>query len=186
MAGFSNVFLLPFFLASVLSLSPSMIGLLLTPFPLVMALSAPISGRLSEKTNPAVLTTTGLLVLSIGLWTQSGLNAQSSVWQVAIGQALLGLGNGIFQSPNNNSVMSAVPRNKVGVAGGINALVRNLGMALGIAISVTVFESVRQGMLLPDGQAAVIAGYRSALLAGSVFSMAGAIISVNRNPGRST
>lgn len=183
-AGFSNVFLLPFFLDSVLLLNPSTIGLLLTPFPLVMALTAPISGRFSETTNPAILTTIGLLVLSIGLWTQSGLNEQSSIWQVAVGQALLGLGNGIFQSPNNNSVMSAVPRNKVGVAGGINALVRNLGMALGIAISVTVFESVRQSTFQPDSQASIIAGYRSALLVGSLFSLAGAAISVNRNRGQ--
>ncbi|KYZ78227.1 multidrug MFS transporter [Anaerosporomusa subterranea] len=184
MAGFSNVFLLPFFLDSVLSLSPSLIGLLLTPFPLVMALSAPVSGRLSERANPAVLTTVGLLVLTAGLWLQAGLTEQSSIWQVAIGQALLGLGNGIFQSPNNNSVMSSVPRNKVGVAGGINALVRNLGMVLGIAIAVTIFESVRQGMLHQGDQASIIAGYRAALLTGSLFSLSGAALSVSRNRGQ--
>ncbi|MDF2499494.1 MAG: drug resistance transporter, EmrB/QacA subfamily [Anaerosporomusa subterranea] len=184
MAGFSNVFLLPFFLDSVLSLSPSLIGLLLTPFPLVMALSAPVSGRLSERANPAILTTAGLLVLTAGLWLQAGLTEQSSVWQVAIGQALLGLGNGIFQSPNNNSVMSSVPRNKVGVAGGINALVRNLGMVLGIAIAVTIFESVRQGMLHQGDQASIIAGYRAALLTGSLFSLSGAALSVSRNRGQ--
>jgi EmrB/QacA subfamily drug resistance transporter len=186
MAGFSNVFLLPFFLDSVLSFSPSTIGLLLTPFPLVMALSAPVSGRLSERTNLTVLTTTGLLVLTAGLWLQAGLTEQSSVLQVAIGQALLGLGNGIFQSPNNNSVMSSVPRNKVGVAGGINALVRNLGMVLGIAIAVTVFEAVRQGSLTQGNQASIVAGYRAALFLGSLFSLAGAALSVSCNRGQTS
>jgi EmrB/QacA subfamily drug resistance transporter len=184
MAGFSNVFLLPFFLESILSLSPSTIGLLLTPFPLVMALTAPVSGRLSERANPAILTTAGLLVLTAGLWLQAGLTEQSSVWQVAVGQALLGLGNGIFQSPNNNSVMSSVPRDKVGVASGINALVRNLGMVLGIAIAVTVFESVRHETLFQGDQTAIIAGYRAALLTGSLFSLAGAALSISRNRGQ--
>ncbi|MDU4961204.1 MAG: MFS transporter [Sporomusaceae bacterium] len=177
MAGFSNVFLLPFFLDLVLRLDPSTIGLLLTPFPLAMAIVAPVSGRLSEKGKPALLTTAGLLVLTAGLWLQAGLTAEASVWRVAAGQAVLGVGNGLFQSPNNNSVMSAVPRDQVGVAGGINALVRNLGMVLGTAIAVTAYESVRQGA---DAEAAVVAGYRAALLLGSLFSLLAAGLSVRR------
>lgn len=184
MAGFSNVFLLPFFLDGVLGLSPRQIGLLLTPFPLLMALTAPISGRLSERMNPAVLTTAGLLITTLGLWLQAGLTEQSSLLRIAAGQAVLGFGNGIFQSPNNNSVMSSVPRSKVGIAGGVNALVRNLGMVLGVGIAVTVFESIRLGLSFPNDREALIAGYRAALLVGSGFSLMGIAFSVSRNRGK--
>jgi EmrB/QacA subfamily drug resistance transporter len=181
MAGFSNVFLLPFFLDSVLLLDPSTIGLLLTPFPLVMALSAPVSGRLSEKMNPVILTTSGLLIITSGLWLQAGLTATSSLLRVAVGQAILGLGNGIFQSPNNNSVLSSVPRNKVGTAGGVSALVRNLGMVLGVSLAVTVYEFVRQDSVTQGEQAAMLAGFRAALLVGSMFSLIGVFLSLSRN-----
>lgn len=183
MAGFSNVFLLPFFLDGVLGLTPGQIGLLLTPFPMVMALVAPISGRLSEKVNPAILTTVGLSITTAGLWLQSGLTDQSSILRIAVGQAILGFGNGIFQSPNNNSVMSSVPKNKVGIAGGINALVRNLGMVLGVAIAVTVYEAVRHGAVENGEKAAMLAGFRIALLTGSMFSLVGIAFSIIRNHG---
>jgi MFS family permease len=183
MAGFSNVFLLPFFLASVLAFDARMIGMLMTPFPLVMALTAPISGRMSERTDPAVLTTAGLLILTSGLWLQAGLNEQATVARVALGQAVLGLGNGIFQSANNNSVMSSVDRSKVGIAGGVSALVRNFGMILGVAIAVAVFESVRQANVGYGDLFAIKAGYRFSLLTGSAFSLAGAILSISRNRG---
>ena len=183
MAGFSNVFLLPFFLTSALSLDASVIGLLMTPFPLVMALAAPISGRLSERTDPAVLTTAGLLILTLGLWLQANLSEHSTVARVAIGQAVLGLGNGVFQSANNNSVMSSVPRGKVGLAGGISALVRNLGMVMGVAIAVAVFESVRQANIGQGDLFSIKTGYQVALYTGSVFSLSGAILSFSRNSG---
>lgn len=183
MAVFSNVFLLPFLLASVLSFDARTIGLLLTPFPIVMALTAPISGRLSERISPAKLTTIGLLITTAGLWLQAGLSEQSTIARVAFGQAVLGLGNGIFQSPNNNSVMSSVSRNKVGIAGGISALVRNLGMVLGVAIAVAIFELFRQANGTLHEQAAIVAGFRAALLTGSIFSLAGAALSMSRSRG---
>ena len=55
--------------------------------------------------------------------------------------AVIGFGAGLFQSPNNSLVMSAVNRNKLGIAGSVNALVRNIGMSVGIAIATTLLYS---------------------------------------------
>lgn len=187
MAMFSNNMLMPFYLHSVLLLSPTEIGLAITPFPLLMAITAPTSGYLSERVSPVVLTSSGLGILMLGLLYLATLDAQSVIWQVAIGQAVMGIGNGMFQSPNNNSVLSSVPSNKVGLASGISALMRNVGMVSGIAVAVSVFESKRQqelaGLAIPDNAAqlsAFLSAYHVALIIGACFAGAGAILSLSR------
>lgn len=187
MANFSNTMLLPFYLSSILGLSPSQIGLLMTPFPLLLAIIAPVSGFLSERVNPAALSATGLTATTAGLVWLATLDASSTMWEVATGQAILGLGNGLFQSPNNNSVMSAVPPAKLGIAGGINSLVRNVGMVCGIAISVSIFETRQAAALagftaptFAQQAAAFLHGYHTALAVGAAFAAAGALLSFTR------
>jgi EmrB/QacA subfamily drug resistance transporter len=187
MAAFSNTMLLPFYLSTILALSPSQIGLLMTPFPLLLAIVAPMSGYLSERVNPAFLSATGLAATTVGLIWLATLGSTSAMWQVAVGQAILGLGNGLFQSPNNNSVMSAVPSQKLGIAGSINSLVRNVGQVCGIAISVSIFESRQAsaltGYVSPTWEhqvAAFLQGYHSALYVGAVFAFIGAVLSFIR------
>ncbi|MBP2628099.1 MAG: drug resistance transporter, EmrB/QacA subfamily [Firmicutes bacterium] len=187
MAMFSNNMLLPFYLHSILLLSPTEIGLVITPFPLLMAVTAPVSGYLSERISPVILTCSGLTIMMVGLLYLSTLDAQAVIWQVAIGQAVMGLGTGMFQSPNNNSVLSSVPQNKVGLASGMSALMRNVGMVSGIAVAVSVFESKRQqelaGIVIPDQVvyiSAFLSAYHTALIIGACFAGAGAIISLSR------
>jgi len=184
---FSSNMLLPFYLHTILFLSPTEIGLAITPFPLLMAVAAPISGYLSERVSPVVLTSTGLSIMMIGLLYLSTLNAQSVIWQVVIGQAIMGLGTGIFQSPNNNSVLSSVPAQKVGLASGISALMRNVGMVSGIAVAVSVFDNKLQqelaGVVLPDQATyigAFLSAYHTALVIGACFAGIGVIISLSR------
>lgn len=187
MAMFSNTILLPFYLSSLLKLSPTQIGLLMTPFPMVMAVVAPVSGYLSERISQVVLTTTGLVITTAGLIYMAQLDLASTMLEIAIGQAVLGFGNGIFQSPNNNNVMSSVHPSKVGIASGISALVRNVGMVSGTAIAVSIFENRRHyaldGMSMPSvGEEAIafLSGYHWALIVGACFAAIGAIISLNR------
>lgn len=187
MAMFSNTILLPFYLHTIMALSPTEIGLVMTAFPLLMAVVAPVSGYLSERINSVILTSTGLALMAIGLTYQATIGADGAVWQIALGQSVMGLGNGLFQSPNNNSVLSSVHPSKLGIASGINALVRNVGMVSGTAIAVTVLEHQRFAVLAglnqptPSEQAnAFLFGYQSALLVGAAFAAAGVFISLNR------
>jgi EmrB/QacA subfamily drug resistance transporter len=187
MAMFSNNMLMPFFLHSVLLLTPTEIGLAITPFPLLMAVAAPVSGYLSERISPVILTSSGLGILMSGLLYLSSLDAQAVIWQVAIGQGIMGIGNGMFQSPNNNSVLSSVPASKVGLASGISALMRNVGMVSGTAVAVSIFESRRQqelasiAILNNDAYInAFLSAYHVALLIGACFAGIGLIISLSR------
>ncbi len=186
-AMFSNAILLPFFLTNIKGLTPSQVGLIITPFPLVMGITAPLSGYLSEKISPVYLTTTGLSITAAGLAVMSYITGDTPVLHIALIQAVMGLGSGLFQSPNNNSVISSVPREKMGIAGGINALMRNFGMVTGTAAAVSIFENKRLGFLqnISDPAAhqitaAFLHGYHTAIMAGAVVAAIGAVISMNR------
>jgi len=181
-AMFANTMLLPFYLQHILNYSPSQVGLLMTAFPIAMAISAPLSGHASDKYGPLFLTSGGMVVTAIGLFYFSTLTTTANVYQVIPGSLLMGLGSGLFQSPNNSSVMSSVPPPKLGLAGGINSLVRNVGMITGIALSVSLFEAWG-GVSLPTANQIPVFmyAYHSVMLVGMAIALLGAVISLNRN-----
>lgn len=121
-----------------MKLSPSTTGLVLMMYPLILAVVAPLSGHLSDKIGSEILTFIGLVITSVGLLLMSILNENSSIISMLIYITVMSIGNGLFQAPNNSLVMSTVPKNKLGIAGSVNALVRNLGMVCGIALSTTI------------------------------------------------
>lgn len=186
-AMYANTMLMPFYLQHVLNYNPTQVGLLMTAFPLMMAVTAPISGHASDRIGPIILTTSGLLVTAVGFLYLATMTTASLYWQIIPGLLLMGLGAGLFQSPNNSSVMSSVPPNKLGVAGGINALVRNVGMVIGIAYSVSLFEnreaSFLKGINIPTAvqQAnAFVDAYRIVMLTSMGIAIIAALISLNR------
>lgn len=186
-ALFSNMMLMPFYLQHILNFQPSQVGLLMTAMPLMMAVTAPISGRASDRIGPVALTTVGLLLSSLGLFYLATLTSTTTALQVIPGPILIGLGSGMFQSPNNSSVMSSVPRSKLGSAGGINALVRNVGMVVGIALSVTLFENRQAALLdgIPNPNAiqqtiAFMTAYHTVLYTAAFIALAAAFISFSR------
>lgn len=187
-AMFTSTMLLPFYLQNILAFAPAKTGLIMSAFPLVMAITAPVSGILSDKVGSVTLTTVGLGLMALGLVLTAKLQVDSGLWLIMGSQALMGLGNGLFQSPNNNSVMSAVEPRQFGVAGGINALARNFGMVCGTALSVSILEYRRDASLSGISQptaaqqvTAFMAGYQEALLVGACLAALGVIISLKRD-----
>jgi MFS family permease len=178
---FANTMLLPFYLQHILNYSSSQVGLMMTFFPVTMAVVAPLSGHASDKFGPIALTTGGLVIAALGLFYYSMLPATAHFYQVIPGGILTGVGVGMFQSPNNSSVMSSVIPQKLGIAGGINSLVRNLGMVTGIALSVSLFEAWG-GVTKPrpDQVAAFMSAYHSVMLVAMAIALIGAVISFNR------
>ncbi|NFI60429.1 MFS transporter [Clostridium botulinum] len=128
----------PFYLQDVLELSPGTTGFIMMGYPIVLTIIAPLSGYLADKIGSKILTLSGLLVSAIGLFAMTTLNEQSSFLIIISVISIVALGNGIFQSPNNTLVMSSVEKSKLGIAGGINALIRNLGFVFGVSFSTTV------------------------------------------------
>lgn len=146
-ALFCHNIILPFFLQDVRKYSPGISGLILMTYPLLLSVAAPISGHLSDKLGSEKLTFAGLVLISLGLFSMSTLNEHSPVLLLLLFIAIMAIGNGLFQSPNNSLVMSTVPRSKLGIAGSINSLIRNVGMVSGIALSTTILYGTMSSKL---------------------------------------
>jgi MFS family permease len=129
---------IPFYLQKARGLGPSQAGILMMIFPLVMVIGSPLSGYLTDKIGPTKLVLTGLSLLSITQLMYMFMDVQTPLWYYVIATAIMGLGNSLFQSPNNMLVMSSVAKEDLGVASSMNAFARNLGMVIGIALSTTV------------------------------------------------
>ncbi len=142
---YSVLFLLPFYLIQGRGLDPASAGLVLTAQPLVMAVAAPVSGTLSDRIGSRLPGTAGMAILAIGLFLLSRLGIDSPISSVAIALAVVGLGTGIFVSPNNSALMGSAPRHRQGIAAGVLATARNVGMVLGVGLAGAIFTSVLAG-----------------------------------------
>ncbi len=147
-------FLLIFYLQGIKFMNPFQAGLMLTPFALAMMIAAPISGVLSDKHGSRELSTIGLLVMSIGLFGFTFIRAQTSLLEIILWQMIMGFGSGMFNSPNNNAIMGAVPANKRGVASGTRVMMNNAGSVVSIALAFAITAS---GMT-PKAMQALFAG----------------------------
>ena len=144
---FCNSIIQPFYLQDVMIYSPEQAGLVMMIFPLVLTVLAPLSGHVSDKIGSELLTFIGLLLISLGLFLMATLTEQSSLMTMVIFIVILSVGMGLFQSPNNSLIMSTVSRHQLGIAGSINALVRNMGMVCGIALATTLLYGSMSGEL---------------------------------------
>ncbi len=135
--------LVPFYLKEVLELSASGIGMILTSMPLAMGLAAPFAGRISDKLQPVYITTIGLIISLIGHLSLLQLNVDSTLSDIYIRLFLIGIGRGIFQAPNNSSIMGSFKGLKLSFAGSLISLIRNAANVVGIALSVVIFNNIK-------------------------------------------
>jgi EmrB/QacA subfamily drug resistance transporter len=133
----SNI-ILPFYFQDVLKMTTKQCGLFMMVSPIVLSVVAPFSGYLSDKIGSEILTFIGLTVTSIGLLLISSLNENSSLVVLVTFIVIMSIGNGMFQSPNNSLVMSTVSKDKLGIAGSVNSLVRNFAMVLGTSLATLI------------------------------------------------
>ncbi|MCD8184728.1 MAG: MFS transporter [Bacteroides sp.] len=157
---------LPFFLQNTLGHSEVMTGLLLTPWPLATLITAPIAGYLVERIHPGILGSIGMVTFAVGLYSLSSLGAESSVLSIIWRLALCGAGFGIFQTPNNSTIISSAPAKRSGGASGMLGMARLMGQTLGTTFVALLFSWVA------GGKSTAVC-----LIAGSVFAVIAAIIS---------
>ncbi len=191
LAIFCSNIILPFYLQDVIKFSPQNAGLMLMIYPLILSVVAPISGHLSDKIGSELLTFIGLLTSSGGLIMMSTLKENSSLISMLIFIGIISVGMGIFQSPNNSLIMSSVSRDKLGIAGSINALVRNLGMICGIALATTMLYSRMSSIIgyrvtnYVEGRGdAFIYGMKAVYLTAGCISLVGAALTLIRLIGK--
>ncbi len=129
-----TVILMPFYLENILGFATSQVGLLMAIVPLFLGVVAPLSGSLSDRFGARPITVSGLVMLVLGYWAMSTLNQQTTGLGYVLRLLPVGVGMGMFQSPNNSAVMGSVPRQRLGIASGLLAISRTLGQTTGIAL----------------------------------------------------
>ena len=159
---------LPFYFEDILGRSQVETGFFMTPWPLVVAIMAPIAGRLSDRHLAGMLGGVGLALLSLGMALLAVLPANPHVVDIVWRMAICGCGFGFFQAPNMKALMSSAPADRSGSASGMVATARLTGQTIGAALAALCFGLVgREGATV-------------ALVLGAVFGAAGCGMSVLR------
>lgn len=192
---FTALLLIPFYLARVLGLSGSRLGLVMMAVPSTVMVVAPAAGWLADRIGARLPTTAGLLLSTGGLLLLAGLTPDQRPWEVAWRLALLGSGQAMFLSPNSASVLGNMTKQYVGTAAALLATARNLGMLLGIAqagLLFSLFFAAYSGGLdlrhfSPAHTGAFMLALSHSLLFTAGIGLAGAVLSWRRGqPERST
>jgi len=137
---FAITFLLSLYLQYVLGLSPRDAGMILITQPVTMALVASISGRLSDKYDPRILSSTGMGIIVGGLVLLTFLTSQSSICYLVINLAVVGFGFGMFSSPNTNAIMGSVDKKYLGIASATVGTMRLTGQMMSMAIATLILK----------------------------------------------
>lgn len=153
---------MPFFLQRVLGRSEVATGLLLTPWPLATMIFAPLAGRLLEKVKAGLLGCIGMLIFAAGLLLLAVLPAHPSDADIIWRMAVCGCGFGLFQTPNNSTIIASAPESRSGGASGMLGTARLMGQTLGASLVALMFkvfpgQSAHASLLLGCGLSVVAA-----------------------------
>jgi EmrB/QacA subfamily drug resistance transporter len=135
------IILMPFYLENVLGYDVRQVGLLLAVVPIGLGVAAPLSGWLSDRFGTRPITVAGLAVMLVGFFALSTLDEDTTALGYVLRFLPIGIGVGIFQSPNNSSIMGSAPREHLGIASGMLAVTRTLGQTAGIAVLGALWAS---------------------------------------------
>ena len=182
---FAYTFFMPFYLQKVRQLDVLSAGMLMSLYPMTTGLCSPLFGRLSDRMSYKPLTIIGQSLNALGLCLLAFAGSSAPLPVVGGIIVLLGLGASIFQSPNTSSIMGAVQRTQVGVAGSINAFFRNFGMVTGTTLSVLLFTTVTQVTIEALSGTTInssnfLFGFKVVMLTAATLALSGACLSYFR------
>ena len=193
-AYFGVSFILSFYLQRVLGMDLYTTGLVLLSMPLVMSVLSPISGWMSDRVGSRALASAGMFIMAAGLLLMSTLTATSSAAEVVAWFVILGVGMGLFSSPNTSAIMGCVEGDRLGVASGTLSTMRTVGQSMSLAImgaliatasSTELVSALFMGAPLPPGTADedFIRGMALAFRVSAGIAVAGALASLARGRG---
>lgn len=157
-------------------------GLIMISQPIAMTLLSPIAGKLSDKKNPGVIASIGMGITASGLILLCFLRDTTPNYLIVLLLILMGIGFGLFSSPNSNAIMSSVEKRHLGVASGVVGTMRMVGqmMSMGIAMMLISLYIGKQ-TINPSTYPGLISGMRTGFLIFSLLSILGIFASMARN-----
>jgi EmrB/QacA subfamily drug resistance transporter len=166
-------FLFPLYLQEVLGWSTSTTGLVMTLQAIAMLVVSPLSGWWSDRAGARLPGMAALTLLAASLLAAAFLGADPPVWVVGALLVLLGIGPGLFNSPNNSAIMGDVARERLGTANGVISTTRNLGRAVGVAVVALGYQAFAGTSATADVPAdTFLSGFRGVLLIGVTLAVA--------------
>ena len=137
---FAVVFLLSLYLQFIKGLDPKGAGIILAVQSVVIVIMSPVSGRLSDKYEPKILASIGMAITTVGLIIFAFLNSETSIYLILSNLVLLGMGAGIFSTPNTHAIMNSVNKKYYGVASATSSTMRLMGQTLSMGIVFVIFS----------------------------------------------
>jgi len=138
-ATFGVGVLLSLYLQYIQGFSAASAGLILVAQPVIQMIFSPIAGRLSDRVEPRIVSTAGMAITALGLSFCIILSPSTPLWVIVGSLMVMGLGYGLFSSPNTNAIMSSVEKRHLAIASGMNATMRSVGQLLSMAIAMFCF-----------------------------------------------
>jgi EmrB/QacA subfamily drug resistance transporter len=191
-AVFGVSFVISLYLQLVSGFRPEEAGFILLAQPVMMAIVSPLSGRLSDKIQPRILSSIGMAVVATAIFSLSRLAADAPAAAIAARLMLLGVGHAFFSSPNVNATVSSVEKRQYGVAAAILSTMRFTGQAISIAVAASVLSAHLGGVAVSTAAGARIpvpafmAGMKTALEILAAICATGIITSLVRGRIRRT
>jgi predicted MFS family arabinose efflux permease len=142
MATFAVTFLLSLYLQQILGFGPAVAGVILIAQPVVMAIVSPLAGRFSDKIEPRIVSSAGMALTAVALAILAFVTEKTSLGLIVGSLVILGLGFGLFTSPNTNAVMSSVERRIYGSASATLGTMRLVGQTFSLGITTLVFSVI--------------------------------------------
>lgn len=192
MAYMALIFLTPFYLKFVLHYSIFKVGLVMAILPVVYIIVSPLSGTASDRIGTRVFAICGMCITALGLFFLSNLEESAAVFDVIWRLIITGLGLSMFGSPNMSTIMGSVPPHRLGIASGIAAAMRNIGMVFGIAIAGAILHGLAPISMSTDPEFfnpaeidEFLYGLRWAYISGAALAATAAltsILAIRRSP----
>ncbi|MFN2616517.1 MAG: MFS transporter [Thermoleophilaceae bacterium] len=138
LSRFSLMFVFVFYFQGVKGDDPITAGIKLTPLALGMLFSSPLAGLWADRRGSRALAALGMLVSAVGLALMTTLGAASPYWQSSLWLLIVGIGSGMFNSPNTAAMMGTVDANRRGIAAGARMMLQNTGAVVSIAFVLAI------------------------------------------------
>lgn len=181
-ATFALSFMLSLYLQYVKGMEAREAGLVLVAQPVMMAIMASFSGRLSDKRDASVIAAIGMGLSAIGLLILSFISKDTSILYLIVGLVILGTGFGLFSSPNTNVIMSSVDKKEYGIASATVATMRNTGMMVSMAIaSLTIHSMLGDAAIDEHNLPQFVMSTKIVFIIFTVLCFAGVFTSLSKN-----